>query len=234
MRLKILTVILFFISTQLFAQNINISSYLKDIEAGRIDNAKRGLAELKSENKDAPAVLFLDAVLTEAGELALLKYKNIYEQHPRSSYADASLYRVFSFYYSLGIYNRAQTYLDKLKREYPASAYVKAANRSIPDFETDEPGIPVAEAVSTTPVEYRQSQYTMQAGAFLNSENANNLKKQFIENGHYAIITQKNVAGSLLNVVKVGRFNSIDEAKSALQNLSAEYKIKGRIINLTN
>lgn len=234
MKLKLSAFLFLTFSVLLSAQGVNISRYLKDIEAGKIDNARRGLAELKAEHRNDPGVMFLDAVLTEAGELALSKYRNIYEQHPRSVYADASLYRIFSFYYSLGIYNRAQTYLNKLKHEYPGSAYIKAADRSIPDFESDSPGIPVSEAVPAAPAVRNQYQYTIQAGAFLNADNANSLKKRFTENGHYAVITQKNVAGSQLNVVKVGRFKSIDEAKSALQNLSAEYKIKGRIINLTN
>ena len=87
-----------------FAQEVNIVPYLKAVEDGNKQTAVEALSNLKQTNPEDPSVIFLDAVLTQEGESALKKYETVYNNHPQSNYADASLYRMFSYYYSLGVY----------------------------------------------------------------------------------------------------------------------------------
>jgi len=123
------------INISILAQEADITPALRQIDSGDITSANNFLRELKSKKTNDPSTIFLDAVLTNNGEEALKKYSIVYEKYPKSKYADASLYRIFSYYYSLGYYNRAETYLSKLKNEYPNSPYIKSADRKIPDVE---------------------------------------------------------------------------------------------------
>lgn len=212
------------INISILAQEADITPALRQIDSGDITSANNFLRELKSKKSNDPSTIFLDAVLTSNGEEALKKYSIVYAKYPKSKYADASLYRIFSYYYSLGYYNRAGTYLSKLKNEYPNSPYIKSANRKIPDVED------VVQISSVNNPETVNYNYTIQAGAFLNPDNAKKLQDQFKADGYYSEITTKEVGGSILNVVNVGRFAKEEETKSVLDYLSKKYNINGRVI----
>jgi len=227
-----LIILAFVISLQVSAQEANIVQYLKAIEDGEANKAISGLNELKKTNPNDPSVIFLDAVLTEDGESALTKYKTIYEQHPNSNYADAALYRVFSYYYSLGVYNRAEGLLTKLKSEYPNSPYIRAANRTIPDeintiAETTPPSPSVQSAVSDNNDNYN---FTIQAGAFLNIENAKNLLNEIKKDGYPGELGTKSVGGSLLNIVMFGHLQTETEAQPLITYLKDKFNLNGRVI----
>lgn len=219
------------------AQQVNIVPFLKQIEKGETAEAQQALNEFKRTNPEAPEVQFLDAVLTEDGEEALKKYEQFYNRHPNHMFADAALYRVFSYYYSLGIYNRAEGYLAKLKSDYPDSPYIKAADRSIPDEEDviiEETGSGhQPKSDPPQPLPKKTGQYTVQAGAFLNIENAKKLQQSLEADGYSVELGTKSVGGSLLNVVKVGKYDNMDEASELLNHLKAKYSLNGRVIELT-
>ncbi len=210
-------------------QEIDIVPELKMIEEGNIDQAKKSLASLISSSPNDPSVIFLDGVLTEEGESALEKFEAVYNNFPSSRYADAALYRIFSFYYALGIYNRAEDYLDKLKSEYPNSPYIKAADRTIPD----EDASIITDTKPAVEQTVKQSgNFTVQAGAFLNMNNAQKLLENLKNSGYTVEIFPKEVGGSILNVVTVGRFENPEEAQSLIQYLKSTYDLNGRIISL--
>lgn len=226
-KLIILAAVVF---TQVYAQEVNIVEFLKAVEDGEVNTAITGLTELKKSNPNDPSVIFLDAVLTEDGESALTKYQAIYEQHPNSNYADAALYRVFSYYYSLGVYNRAESLLTKLKTEYPNSPYIRAADRTIPDE--------VNTVTETTPqpapqpnVTDENYNFTIQAGAFLNIENAKNLLNEIKKDGYPAELGTKSVGGSLLNVVTFGHLKTESEAQPLIVYLKNKFDLNGRVIS---
>lgn len=223
------TIFLFLlISFTVSAQEADVSSALRQIDSGDINSANNFLRDLKSKNPNDPSVIFLDAVLTTNGEEALKKYSIVYEKYPKSKYADASLYRIFSYYYSLGYYNRAETYLSKLKSEYPNSPYLKSADRKIPDVEDV---VQISSVNNTETVSYN---FTIQAGAFLNPDNAKKLQQQIQADGYYVDITTKEVGGSILNVVNVGKFQKEEETKPVLDYLSKKHNINGRVIGISN
>lgn len=232
---KIIT-ILFFLSLQIFSQEVDITPALKQIESGNISSASKILLELKSKNSSDPSVIFLDATLSTDGDEALRKYSTIIEKFPGSKYADAALYRIFSYYYSLGYYKKAETYLYRLKKDFPESPYIKTADQKLPEIEG--PIVQTIEKPDThRPTQLEKAEinnynFTIQAGAFLNAENAKKLSEQLKKENYFTEITTKDVGGTILNVVNVGNFVNEEEAKPALSFLEKKFSIKGRIVSI--
>jgi tetratricopeptide (TPR) repeat protein len=215
-----------------FGQDVDIVQYLKQIENGKLDEVKSELPGLKKNYPNSPSVMFLEGVLTENGQEAIIIYNNIIKTYPHSKYADAALYRVYSYYYALGLYETAKTYLDKLKKGYPDSPYIKTAER-----ETSS-DIEVAEetAEKTKQVEEKKPdlnyKFTIQAGAFSKVDNAKGLKQDFQDSGYFSEIKDKAVGGTTFHIVYVGKFVNENEASSFLQVVNSEFKLDGRVVKL--
>lgn len=228
---KILIILFALISSTLYSQEIDISEALKHVESGNIQGARELLEELKKKSPNDPSVIFLEGVLTFDGESALNRYTIVYEKYPKSRFADASIYRIFSYYYALGLYNKAESYLDKLKNEYPNSPYIKSADRTIPDEEENISD----EQPNQDETDYTKNyNYTVQAGAFLNIENAKKLTDQLNADGYPTEIITKEIGGSIFNVVNTGKFINEDEIKTLINHLEKKYSVKGRVIQLNN
>ncbi|MHB8931303.1 MAG: SPOR domain-containing protein, partial [Melioribacteraceae bacterium] len=168
------------------------------------------------------------------GDEALRKYSTVLEKFPENKYADASLYRIFSYYYSLGYYKKAESYLNRLKKDFPESPYIKTADRKIPDIEepssqtVSEPQIP--QPAQQKKIEAKEYNFTIQAGAFLNIDNAKNLSDQLRKENYFTEITTKEVGGSILNIVNVGKFANEEKAKPVLNFLEKKFNLKGRVV----
>lgn len=215
------------VSSFAFAQKINIVPQLKKIEAGEIEEVKRDLAELKINNSADANVIFLEAVITEDGEQSQKFYELIYNNFPNTQFADAALFRGFSYYYALGLYKRAEELKNRLKKEYPKSPYLKNTDRSFPDV--DEMII-----VDSTPYKLKSNDndlFTVQAGAFSNYNNAEDLKRRFLEDGLKSKILPKRVNNLQLHIVTVGSFGTKADANTFLNALQRDYAIKGRVIS---
>ena len=235
-RLKsILSMLIIMLPVITFAQEVNIVPYLKSIEQGNENEVISSLSQLKRDHPSDPSVIFLDAVLTEDGKDAQQKYEIVYKQYPKSNYADAALYRVFSYYYSLGVYNQAESLLNKLKSDYPSSPYIKSADRTIPDETLVDAASPSAPAVkkTETPVPATGAyNFTIQAGAFLNIDNASNLMEEIKKDGYPAELSTKSVGGSILNVVTFGRLEKEEDAAPLFEYLKKKFNLNGRIISV--
>ncbi|MDP4173259.1 MAG: SPOR domain-containing protein [Bacteroidota bacterium] len=225
----------FFTCSSSFAQDTNISPQLKLIESGQIDKAREELNRLKVKNSKDPSILYLEALLTSDAKSAISIYSTIAEKYPKSTYADAALYRSYSYYYSLGLYSTAKNIIAKLKKSYPKSPYIKLAEKKKdvePFSEQINPSLENNSQAAEEVADDVTKNYTIQAGAFLNIENAKKLKESFQTDGYIAEIKAKEVAGSILNVVDVGAFATEDEAKSVLLLINDRYKLNGRVISL--
>jgi len=112
-------IVLFYliVTNLLLAQNVNIIPQLKKVESGDIAEVKKDLDELKLVNPSDPNVFFLEAVITEDGEKAKDLYETVYTNFPNSQFADAALFRNFSFYYALGLYKKAEELKNQLRTE---------------------------------------------------------------------------------------------------------------------
>ena len=232
--MKKIFIYLIIITSNIYAQEADIAPALQQIENGNIKSAETILRELKTKNANDPSVIFLDAVLTKDGEEALKKYSTILEKYPDSKYADAVIYRIFSYYYSLGYYRKAETYLDRLKKDFPESPYIKTADRKIPDIEEQQPQpiVTASKPVQPEKTEIKTYNFTIQAGAFLNVDNAKKLCDRLNKENYFTEITTKEIGGSILNVVNVGRFTTEEESKSVLNLLEKRFNLKGRTVTI--
>lgn len=219
---------LLLISSVIVAQNVNIIPQLKKVEAGEIEEVKRDLLDLKQLDASNPNVIFLEGVITEDGEKSQKLYEAVYKNFPNSQFADAALFRSFSYFYALGLYKKAEELKTQLQDEYPSSPYLKKTERTFP--EADEMIV-----VPSTPYKIKSNakfKYTIQAGAFGQFENANNLKQKFISNNLESSVKPKIVNNVKLHIVTVGKFVEKSDADDLLRILEDDYSLKGRVIDL--
>ncbi len=219
-------IILLFSFNLFFAQNISIVPTLKKIEHGNVAEAKKDLLNLKKKYPNNPKVIFLEAVLTEDGAKAQELYNLITTNFPKSKYADAALFRSFSYYYALGLYKRASEIKTLLTSRFPNSPYLKNTDRVFPL--TDE-----VVMVSSSPYKPKPTtniRFTIQAGAFGDFKNAEKLKNKLLQAGYYSTIKPKNVNGKTLHIVTVGQFTDHDEASTFLNIFKNKYNFSGRVV----
>lgn len=215
----------------IYSQEVNIVPYLKDIENGNIPEAKEALSELKSKHPDDPSVMFLDGVLKENGQEAIVIYQNVVDNYPESKYADASLYRIFSYYYALGLYDTAREKLRQLKSDYPSSPYIQVADQNLSLLEKKDARDTETKIEEPKTVVSENNNYTIQAGAFTNLDNAKKLMDEFEEAGIYTQLSDKVVGGTTFHVVYAGKFEKYEDAESFLQVVNSKYKINGSIVS---
>lgn len=218
-------------------RDIDIVPYLKQIEAGQSKEVKEKLPELKVKFPGSPAIMFLDGVLTEDGQQAVAIYQRIIDNYPNSKYADAAVYRVFSYFYALGLYEAAEKMRNKLEYEYPGSPYLKLADANpIPKFETPQ----VTQQPETKPIQPveepkkvpLESGFAIQAGAFTNSANAAILRDKFASDGFVTEIKDKTIGGTVFHVVYVGRYKTRNEAQDVLNIINPKYNLTGWIVEI--
>jgi hypothetical protein len=196
--------------------DLNIVEYLIEIENGMGEDVKNNLPEMKKKFPGAPSLLYLEGILTSDGEDAVKLYTALTDKFPRSTYADAANYRLYSYYSALNDQVLADKYAGRLRSEHPSSPYT----RLIPAL--------VKEKI----VEKEEIYYTIQTGAFSNVTNAETLRKKFEKAGYYTVVTDKMAGGTLFKVVYTGKFRTIAEAESFQLILNKKYGLKGIVTRL--
>ncbi|RKY94953.1 MAG: hypothetical protein DRQ13_07650 [Ignavibacteriae bacterium] len=221
------------LSININAQDVNIVPYLQQIENGKADEVRNELIGLKEKYSDDPSVMFLEGVLTENGQKAVVIYQKVVDEYPESKYADAALYRIYSYYYALGLYESATEKLNKLITDYPNSSYIKIAKQNQlpvnPEI-TQEDKIGITQ--QNEDVGETDYKFTIQAGAFSNKENAESLQLKFEKSGIFSEIKDKLVAGTTFHVVYVGKFVTENDAESFLKTINDKFELSGRVIQI--
>ena len=230
-------VILFMLPRNILSQDVNIIPYLKKIESGRESEVREALSDLKDDYPNSPSVMFLEGVLTENGQQAVSIYQKIVDQYPKSKYADAALYRIYSYYYALGLYESANNKLKQLIELYPDSPYIKIAKQNhLPEKPVIKSEENKTDSTHNSVIVDDQKQenfkYTIQAGAFSNRENAETLLNKFTNSGIYSNIKEKQVAGTTFHVVYAGKFLNENDALSFLQTIKDKFNINGRVVDI--
>lgn len=216
-----------------FSQEVDIVPYLKQIEKGEIEAVKDILPKLKKDNPQSVNLIFLEGVLTENGQDAVSIYQNLVEKYPNNSFADAALYRIYSYYYALGLYETAGKVLKNLTEKYPGSPYIKMAmgqEEAKNEITTNEKK-EIQEIQK--PLEVRNDvnfKFTVQAGAFVKIENAQGLKSDLEAEGISCEMKEKIVGGTTFHVIYAGKFQSRADAEKFLQQLNSRYNLNGRIV----
>jgi len=216
----------------LYSQEVDIVPYLKAIENGNIGQAKEALVDLKEKNAADPSVIFLDAVLKENGQEAVVIYQEIVDNYPKSKYADAALYRIFSYYYALGLYETAQEKLKQLKTSYPTSPYINVADQNLSALEKSDVQDTETVVEEIKPKVEENYKFTIQAGAFTNLDNAKKLIEEFESASIFCNLGQKIVGGTTFHVVYAGKFEKYEDAENFLQVVNSRYKVNGSIVSI--
>lgn len=199
------------------AQEKEVEKSLRLLEQGKADSSRIILKSLIQKYPSSASVLYLDAMHCSDGKISLSKYLNICSKYPASKYADASLYRVYSYYYAMGNYRKANEYRQKLTAQYPKSSYIKMIDAELPGKES---------------VEKNVYTHTIQAGAFISKDNASSLSRDLQADGYTTEIKEKSLGGTTLHIVYAGRFQNEKEASSVLAKINKEYRLNGRIVLL--
>lgn len=233
------------ISTAAGQDEPDINRYLDMIRKGDADKVKAELPNLLSRYQRNPGVIYLQGMLTADGAEAAKIFQNVVDNFPQSEWADDGLYKVYQFYYSLGLYKTAEEKLAQLKVKYPQSEYVTGKKPEVaaaPPPPQPSAGTPDETGVSTQPpgpppssplpkVASTGSAYSVQVGAFREMENATTLKNFFEREGYSVELRNKVRNGQSLHAVWVGSFGTLGEARTFSQNLQEKYKIDSFVVS---
>src|SRR5512135_2988484 len=101
----------------------DIQKRLEMIEQGQSEQVRAELPTLLSNYQNNAGVMYLQGVLTTDGSEAAKIFQSIVDNFPKSEWADDALYKLYQYYYSIGLYKTADQKMAQLKQDYPYSAY---------------------------------------------------------------------------------------------------------------
>lgn len=218
----------------------DVDRSLARVEKGEADAVRSELPSLLSQYPNNPDVLYLQGVLTSDGTEAVRIYQSIVDNFPRSERADDALYKVYQFYYAIGLYRTAEMKLNQLKTDYPKSKYVagvvRSDTKSLPEEKenlsvqphAEKPALPESEP--SQPAVEERGQYTLQVGAFSQQLNAEKQKLFFEDLGYSVEVINKVRDLRSLFVVLVGDYRTPDEAKTKGEEFKRKYNISSMMV----
>jgi cell division septation protein DedD len=259
--LRSITLLCFSFLTAAFASQLSaqtsadeVKNYIRMLDQSRTDEVRRALPDLVTKYQNTPELLYLEGRLAADGIEAVKFYQSVVDNFPKSEYAPDALYRIYQYYYALGLYRTAEKKLAQLKSSYPNSPLAGGTLATklpkkeepavkLPEKDTaasDTPAAPTeipvapsktpaAPAEKTAPVASRKP-YTLQVGAFSTLANAEKQKGYFEELGMTADITNKIRGGRSLHLVWVGSYANAEEAKQAAREIKSRYKIDSIVV----
>ena len=207
----------------------DILKRLEMIEKGQADAVRAELPTLMTNFQNHPGVLYLQAVLTTDGSEAAKIYQSIVDNFPKSEWADDALFKLYQYYYSIGLYKTADQKMEQLKRDYPFSTY--ATDQKV----AEEPKVVTpaeTPAKVTRPGKGEKSAvvYTVQAGTFSILQNAEELKSRFERDGYPSHIFTIVNNGKKFHKVWVGEFNKQEEAKRFSAEIKKKYHLETIVV----
>jgi tetratricopeptide (TPR) repeat protein len=215
--------------TQTSSREPDINHRLEMIEKGQGEAVRAELPALMTNYQNNPGLMYLQAVLTTDGTEAAKLYQNIVDNFPKSEWADDALYKLYQYYYSIGLYKTADQKLTQLKEEYPFSTYATEQNLVVEEKPTVKEKPVVVKPKGT--VQKFATNFTIQVGAFSTLQNAGELKAKFEKEGYpsniFTIVSQ----GRKLHKVWVGEFQTYDEAKQFAAKVKKKFNLTAMVVS---
>lgn len=224
----------------------DIKKYVAMVNDGNVDDVRRELPALLTKYPNNPGVMYVQGLVTREGSEAIRTYQSIVDNFPESEWADDALYRVYQFYYALGLYRTAEIKMKQLAERYPGSPYVKGgtgvpAPESVPveerqpaakDTVTPPPTVtPAGEPVAVRPDTANEVQFVLQVGAFSVQNNAQTLKDRFEAAGYPVEMISKVKDTRALFLVWVGNYATYEEARTAGQDVRRKMGVEAIVIS---
>ncbi|MGD0035932.1 MAG: SPOR domain-containing protein [Bacteroidota bacterium] len=207
----------------------DIRRRLEMIEKGQAEAVRAELPSLMTNYQNNPGVMYLQAVLTTDGAEAAKLYQNIVDNFPKSEWGDDALYKLYQYYYSIGLYKTADQKLTQLKEKYPFSAYAAEKNSLVEEKQAVKEKPTVMKPKGTVPK--FATNFTVQVGAFSTLENASELKTKFEKEGFQSNIFTIVSHGKKLHKVWVGEFQTYDEARRFTADIKSKFNLTSIVVS---
>lgn len=230
----------------------DIQRRLELVEQGHGESVKAELPTLMATHQNHPGVLYLQGVLTSDGSEAAKIYQSIVDNFPRNEWADDALYRLYQYYYSIGLYKTADQKIAQLKEFYPFSSYASEETAALEKKSAQEEKLaaegkkqseikpageekPVSEE-KALPVRPKgrtkniASIFTIQVGAFSTFKNAEDLRTKFEKEGYVAIISTQINGDRKLHKVLVGEFKTSNEARRFAVEVNTKFDLTSIVV----
>ncbi|MBI2430199.1 MAG: SPOR domain-containing protein [Ignavibacteriales bacterium] len=236
--------VLFFVfaTTSIFAQlnEQDVRDRLELIHSGKSEQVQSELPTLLRQYPNDPGVKYLDAYLTTNGDQAVKKYQSIVDVHPQSEWADDALYKVYQYYYAVGLYKTADAKQTQLNEQYPTSIYAKHEVK--PDEKISPPTVekqeikteqPAPETKQETPVPMQSTtgKFTVQVGVFSQERTAQREADRYTTVvGRQAIVFTKLSGERTVYAIGFEGFETEQSARDFGAELKSKYTIESFIV----
>lgn len=204
----------------------DIQKRLEMIEKGQVDQVKAELPTLLANYQNNPGVMYLQGVLTTDGTEAAKIFQSIVDNFPKSEWADDALYKLYQYYYSIGLYKTADQKMAQLKQDYPYSAYATDQPGASKQASTETPDV----VKSKSTVQKFSSSFTVQVGAFSTLQRAEELKSFFEGKGYSSNIFTMVTNGKKLHKVWVGEFQNQEDARRFSAEIKKKFSLESIVV----
>ncbi len=222
--------LLLFAAPCLRAQNADadVTRYLTMLQDGQIDQVKAEIPSLLSKYPNNPGVLYLQAQTTSEGAEAVRIYQSIVDNFPSSTWAPEALFKVYQFYYALGLYRTAEMKMAQLKKNYPASKRAALGNEvSTVALPEDGPAPAAAGPGGDTSA---AAHFSLQVGAYTTQANAEKQKSYFEGLGYTVGMISRVKENRALFLVLVGSYPTAEAAKAQAAEIKAKFHVDSIVI----
>ena len=217
----------------------DINSYIARINNGQGEEVRSEIPSLLAKYPNNPGVLYVQGLVTSDGGEAVRIYQSIVDNFPKSEWADDALYKVYQFYYALGLYRTAELKMDQLRKEYPTSKYLKSAvepeTKGLAEERVQPPAHPApdttARPAAHEPVTPPPARFALQVGAFTAQVNAEKQKQFFEQLGYPVEVLNKVKDNRALFLVWIGTYATYDDAKAGGAEIKKKYNIASIVIS---
>jgi len=216
---------------------VDPTPYIERLAKGDTESVRSEVSDLVDRYPNDPGIRYLQGLVTEDGTDAVRVFQGLVDRHPDSEWADDALYKVYQFYYSIGLYRTADLKMEQLRRDYPSSPYASAKGTAAPPRVSDETGAGAegAESAGSVAVEAgagtHSGQFALQVGAYSARENADKQKFFFEDQGFPVEVINRVRDGRSLFIVLVGNYLTYEDAKTKSADIRKQYGVDSFVVS---
>ena len=202
------------------------------IHSGKIEQVRIEVVELLKQLPNDPGVRYLEAYVTENGDQAVKKYQAFVDNFPKNEWADDALYKVYQYYYAVGLYKTADVKLAQLNEQYPNSIFAKSESKAViktesqPSIKQDSSQPIVEEKREVVTPANTSGGFLVQVGVYSQEakalQQANELTSTI---GKKVIVFSKVSAGKTVFAIAFDGFTDENSAKTYGAELKSKYNL---------
>ncbi len=107
----------------------DLSYYVELASQGRTETVNQALPGLRRQYPNSGSVLYLQGLLMEDGDKAIIIFEQVSKRYPNNEYADDALLKQGEYLYSRGLYIQAADILKRIPIHHPTSDLIYPAIR---------------------------------------------------------------------------------------------------------